>query len=149
MRVFIPATLLDLAADTLPTVEPVVPQLVHSGPDAAEVADYEATEDASLISLEMLRDNPLAPARRVVIAVEVKDTAEVAKGLPWKKVAAFLVDGPEATEWVQAACAATTQDEADDAVAELLECALEWYAPEELKLLRKLTADLTDALPEA
>lgn len=143
MRVFIPATLLDLTADTLPTVEPVVPQLIHSGPDATEVADYEATEDASILSLEMLRDNPQAPARRVVIAVEVQDSAEVAKGLSWKKVAAIFVDGPEATELVQAACVATTQEAADDAVAELLEYALEWYAPEELKLLRKLTADLT------
>ncbi|MCS4484066.1 hypothetical protein NXS08_00980 [Gleimia sp. 6138-11-ORH1] len=138
MRVFIPATLVDLTAKQLPLTEAVLPQITETGPDAAEIADYEATEDASLLSLNRIRETPTAPPRRVVVAVEVKHLDEIQNGITWDKVAAFLVDGSEATPWVTAACTATTQEAADEAVAELLECALEWYAPEELELLRKL-----------
>lgn len=109
-----------------------------TGAEAVEVADFEATEDASILSLELLRETEQKPARRVVLAADVKNPDEVLNGLNWNKVKAILVDGPEAEPFVETVYAAQTQDEADEAVSEVLEYILEWYALEEKKLLQRL-----------
>lgn len=138
MRIFIPATISELAQPTVPAREGVEPVVTLTGADAAEVADFEATEDASILSLELLRENPGEVARRVVLAVEIPAGTEPKTGISWGRVKAILVDGAEAEPFVTAACAAQTQEEADTAVASVLECALEWYAPEERSLLLRL-----------
>lgn len=141
MRVFIPATLLDLTEEVTPARAGIIPVVTEDGPDALELAEFEAMEDASVEALELIRESDTAPYLRVVIALEVKDAAETLQTRPWKHVKALFVDSAENAKLVAQVCQAQTQDAADEAVENLLEEDLEWYVPEELPLLRKLAVD--------
>lgn len=141
MRVFIPATLKDLTKGHLSANTVVVPEVTESGADAVEIAEFIATEDASILSLELIRESSEAPYQRVVIALEVKNLQETQQSISWQQVKAIFVDNPLAETAVKAACEAQTQEEADTAVEEVLEHDLEWYAPEEITMLRSLAVN--------
>ena len=57
-------------------------------------------------------------------------------------IAAYFIDHPDASEKVRAVLDAQTQDEADEAVAQLWDESMEWYAPEEredvIRILRQM-----------
>ncbi|MDO5049533.1 MAG: hypothetical protein Q4D87_06600 [Actinomycetaceae bacterium] len=131
MRSFLPVTATELCGD-LPNRELVVPKPAGGSGDALEWAEYEATVDASLASLELVRDTGEPVQRRIVLALD-GDTID------WEHVVAILIDGSDAEDSVRRACEATTQDEADEALEELLDFALQWYdASERAGLARVL-----------
>ncbi len=57
-------------------------------------------------------------------------------------IAAYFIDHPDASEKVRAVLDAQTQDDADEAVAQLWDESMEWYAPEEredvIRILRQM-----------
>ncbi|MDO5720535.1 MAG: hypothetical protein Q4P05_07340 [Actinomycetaceae bacterium] len=131
MRVFLPLVPHELRADALPIRTAAIPAAEKDGVDR-ELAEYDATIDASIQCLELIREAAAGPYRRLVAAVDVKtarDTEEVA--VTWDWVSAILVDGDDAQNAVRHACEATTQEEADAAVATVLDHALEWFSTEE------------------
>lgn len=124
MRTFLPVTAAELCTD-LSDAEVIARELIvprPSGPSAddREFAEYDATVDASLASLELVRDTEQTVQRRIVLALDGEEVA-------WKHVVAILIDGEDAVPSVSRACSAQTQDEADEALEELLEFPLEWY----------------------
>ncbi|WP_067824770.1 DUF6912 family protein [Actinomadura kijaniata] len=163
MRVYLPATLPLLAEiHTARRIGPapltgyaVTPALRewYAEGDQEEL-EYAAMTAAARASLRLLAPEldrgPGAPARRVVLAVEVPDqdvetvygdeerarvrlTAEV----PWKKVASGHVDDPDAEADVRAAVAAlAAADAGDEDAAFTVDGAegheLMWYATQEL-----------------
>ena len=107
--------------------------------------EYAATTAASRSSLALIDDGD-AP-RRVVVAVDVDTVTgldgddptlvEVVEAVPFRRVAAVLVDLPEAEVDVRAAVARWADAQAGDAEAEaLVEAALDhelaWYASQEI-----------------
>lgn len=153
-RVYVPSTwagLRDLvAADGIGPP----PFAAHAVTDAlrADYADgaeedweYAAAAAASRTSLAMIRSDE--NARRVVVAVDV-DTVlpaqaedptvvEVGEAVPFRRVAAVLVDLPEAASDVRAAADRFQEAESGDVEAEgLVETALDhelaWYATQEI-----------------
>lgn len=131
MRVFLPLVPCELPADALPIRAAAVPSADSDGGDQ-ELAEYDATIDASVRCLELIRDAGTGPYRRIVAAVDVKsahDTEE--SSVPWEWVSALLVDGEDAQNRVRNACESTTQEEADQAVEAVLDHALEWFSTDE------------------
>ncbi|EPD30797.1 DUF6912 family protein [Gleimia europaea] len=118
MRCFLPLVASELCGD-LPVRELVTPSTGATSAEEREWFEYEAAVAASLISLELVRDLEEPTQRRIVVALE---------GDPvWENVEAILVDGLEAEPLVRRACAARTQEEADEVVEELLDALLEWF----------------------
>ena len=103
------------------------------------------------ISLALLRDEEGALSR-CIIAADIEGISvapydgEVAQTQPCAPVqshiAAYFIDHPDASEKVRAVLDAQTQDEADEAVAQLWDESMEWYAPEEredvIRILRQM-----------
>ncbi|MDU6756172.1 DUF6912 family protein [Actinomyces sp. HMSC065F11] len=88
---------------------------------------------ASLISLELVRDLEEPTQRRIVVALEGEPV--------WENAQAILVDGLESEPLVRRACAAATQEEADEAVEELMDAFLEWFdVSERAQLCQALNA---------
>ena len=60
----------------------------------------------------------------------------------WLHLIHWRYDHPDASEKVRAVLDAQTQDEADEAVAQLWDESMEWYAPEEredvIRILRQM-----------
>lgn len=138
MRAFIGLTSSDLELPLLPTrgllitgmEEGLDPQRLRG--EELEVAEFNTTVDASLVSLERVRDQlPNCAACRIVAAIEVdgvaRDLESDAGELPWSQVEAFLVDEADAEPAVTQACQAQTQVEADEAVAQILDHPLAWW----------------------
>ncbi|MEV0628041.1 DUF6912 family protein [Nonomuraea wenchangensis] len=163
MRVYLPCTLPALATAvklgelgpaplTGYAVTPALTEWYASG-DTEEL-EYVALTEAARASLRMLAadraDGVQAPARRVVIAAEVPESAaragadleerarvRLAQAVPLTKVAAVHIDDVEATADVEAALAALpAADEGDDDARFTVDGAeaheLMWYATQEI-----------------
>ncbi|HHW82893.1 MAG TPA: hypothetical protein GX743_03580 [Actinomycetales bacterium] len=146
MRIYLPATLEDLSADTLVAarVHAVTAQLRRELPDDDEemlelVAFLAAADD----SVRLIAERGASP-RRLVISADVLDgsvgpapsedieTALIPGGpVPWELVVAVHVDDAEASEEVSAAAAG--DEGAFDALGER---ELLWYDASELEELR-------------
>lgn len=139
MRVFLPLLPDELIAPALPIRLATVPQPSGTS-DEQELSEYEATIEASIRALELVRDSG-GPYRRLVAAVDVKAANDTTTHeVPWSWVSAFLVDSADAEQAVELACRAQTQAEADAAVEAVLDHALEWFSPDErLALAEGLT----------
>lgn len=157
MRVYLPATVADLAADLPPRVRAftvIAPGGAHG--EELEVLEDEAQDEAALDSLRRLRDDtPGAPPRRLVMALDVHPTsvpepleAGSATGVldldpapGWEAVVAYLLDEAEAEEAVRRVLTAGNQEEADVALAALWDHPLQWFdASERSQLLARWTA---------
>lgn len=140
MRVYLPATLADLARVLRDrrlgppplsgyAVTPALREWYASG-DLEEL-EYAAMSDAAEASLRLLADDPEAPSRRVVIAAEVPDTAvvpvvgdqvaddhraavRITEAIPYDRIVSGHVDDAEAETDVRAARAAVAAADAGD-----------------------------------
>jgi hypothetical protein len=158
MRVYLPATL-PLVATTYaagdvsalgPAAHAVTPALRESYADGElEELEYAALTAAARDSLRLLVDDPDAPRRRVVLAVDVPDAAvradaglgrsgvRVSGAIPSSQVATVHVDDPDAVDTVGAAADALPAADAGDddaafAVDEAEGFELLWFAVQEL-----------------
>ena len=61
-----------------------------------------------------------------------------------KPIAGYFIDPPDAAPAVRKVLRAQTQEEADEAVAQLWEESLEWYAPEEGELLLRVLDSMNE-----
>jgi hypothetical protein len=115
-------------------------------PDASEEEwEYAASSAASLASVGLLRDDE--PARRVVLAVDVRRTGEgvdddptvvsVDEEITFDRVAAVLVDTADAEPVVTAARDAVSagDPEADRRLERCLDHELGWWATQEIHTL--------------
>ncbi|MBC6456799.1 DUF6912 family protein [Actinomadura sp. HBU206391] len=168
MRVYLPSTLPSLgralaAGEIGPvplTAYAVTPELRewYAEGDLEEL-EYAALTAAARASLRMLADDPAAPPRRVVLAVEVPDQAvgrvpgdagvadederaavRLTAPVPAKKIASGHVDDPGAADDVRAAAAALAAADAGDDDARFTVDGAEghellWYATQELSHL--------------
>ena len=141
MRVYIPALLSDLSVPLPPVRAGVVavPDGAMSGEDV-EVLEDDAITEAALVSLEQVREEGAQPAR-IVLAVDTPTSTTLTPGdqiephivaapafeYTWSDVAAILADLPDAAPAVSAVLEASTQEEADEAVAALWESSLAWF----------------------
>ncbi len=159
MRVYLPSTLTGLAAvirlgqiGPAPVrgfaVTPSLREWYASGDD--EELEYVAMTQAAKSSLRLLRADPLAPMRRVVLAAELPDgqvsclagfddpaLVEVTVPVPAKKVVSGHVDDPAAARDIAAAVAALPAADAGDDDAAFTVAGAEghellWYAAQEL-----------------
>lgn len=132
MRCFLPLVASELCGD-LPVRELVTPSSGATCAEEREWFEYEAAVAASLISLELVRDLEEPTQRRIVVALEGEPV--------WENAQAILVDGLESEPLVRRACAATSQEEADEAVEELMDAFLEWFdVSERAQLCQALNA---------
>lgn len=112
-----------------------------------EELEYTALTAAARESLRLLADDPAAPRRRVVLAVDIdgalprdgeeRGTVTLTQPVPWRTVAAGHLDDPDAADDVAAAAAAIgAADGGDEDAAFTVDSAeaheLQWYATQEL-----------------
>lgn len=163
MRVYLPATLpllrawLDAGRAPGGTAYAATPALREWYREAGEEElEYAAAQAAARGSLRLLADEPMAPRRRVVLAVEVADAdvavlggtapgeprAAVAVGVPVgaSRWASALVDAEDADGVVSVAASALGRaelgdDDAKFAVDEADAHELGWYAAQEIPSL--------------
>jgi hypothetical protein len=167
VRVYLPATVplltMWLAAGQIMPVdgEPGTESVAYAVTPTLRESYFEADLDelehaaqiaASIGSLELLAADPVAPRRRVVVAVEVGDhfvTPDPLRGravvrlvgaVPIANWASALVDDPAADDVVEAAIAGLQQAAAGDedaqfAIDEAEAHELGWYAVQELRHL--------------
>ena len=162
MRVYLPCTLPALAGVLASAdigkpplrgfaVTPALRESYVSG-DLEEL-EYAAMTQAARVSLRMLLDDPDAPPRRVVLAVDLPDerivkvtlpddpaAVEIDGGVPVTLLVSGHVDDPSAAEDIRAAVAALPKaDEGDDDARFTVDGAegheLLWYASQELAYL--------------
>ena len=163
MRVYLPATVTELQALLQPggiappqTAFAVTPALREwYVDDDLEELEYAAMLEAARASLRLLDADPLAPRRRVVVAldapddsVEIRDdidrgVVQLSRPVVIADVASVHVDDADAEEAVAAAAAAiieadlggqAAQEKVDDAEG----YELSWYASQEIALLLEL-----------
>ncbi|MEE4542243.1 hypothetical protein V2S66_09760 [Streptomyces sp. V4-01] len=163
MRVYIPTTLTGLAdAHKAGELGPVPPDAFAVTPglrewyvsDDIEELEYAALTRAAQASLRLLAVDPDAPRRRVVVAVEVAETAvrfdpdrgldpsalgavRLTRPVPFSEAAAVHVDADDAQADVSAAAAAlgaadTGDDDAQFTVDGAEDHELLWYATQEI-----------------
>jgi hypothetical protein len=145
------ATLIDYGPGELAFgVTPTLREWYHEA-DLDEL-EHAAAVDASVGSLELLAEDPLAPKRRVVVAVDVDDG--LATPVPARGRAALTLAGPvPVNQWASAlvddatadlvvataiaslAGAARGDDDAQFALDEAQAHELGWYAVQELHYL--------------
>jgi hypothetical protein len=158
MRVYMPATLPALVAiwdagalGPKPiqayAVTPTLREWYASG-DLEEL-EYAAMTDAARASLRLLRENPAAPRRRVVVAAEVADdlvswAAEVDRAavvvdaaMPLSAIAAVHIDAMDAGADIARAVAAMPAADSGDEDAQFIVDSAEghellWYATQEI-----------------
>ena len=161
-RVYVPTTLVGLArAQKLGTLDDPDGAADGAGPELAahavtgavrewyvegnlEELEYSALIDAAEASLRLLADEPLAPRRRVVVAVDVAETlvapgsgehrsaVRISGPIELSRVVSVHVDEVESQDTIATAVAALTAaaDGDDDAQFQLDEaeaCDLLWY----------------------
>ena len=159
MRVYLPCTLPALArllADAQTAAAPVrgfavTPALRewYSSGDEEEL-EYVAMTHAARASLRLLRSDPSAPGRRVVLAAEVPDEqvsgvarfdepalVEISVPVTLSDVVSGHVDDPQAAADIRAAAAALPAADGGDADAQFTVDGAEghellWYATQEL-----------------
>ncbi len=150
VRIYLPATLLDLVPTDAGARPDLAPRRAHAVtralrelfPDADEEGlEFAASLAAADDSLELLGATPGAPRRRLVLTADVADTAvhtrtdgddvpsavEVTAVVTWDQIACGHVDEPGAADDVLAALTG-----ADAAVEQLDERDLLWYDVSEL-----------------
>jgi hypothetical protein len=162
VRVYVPATLPMLAAlrasgqlgegpTTAHAVTPALREWYAEGDE--EELEYVAFTRAAQAALQLLRHDPSAPRRRVVVSADVASTALIQENvelgsstvrLPLpvalKEVASIHVDGAAAAAEVAAAAAVVEEALAGDPDAQFTvdgaeDHELEWYAASELNEL--------------
>ncbi|MFF5230397.1 DUF6912 family protein [Dactylosporangium sp. NPDC000521] len=160
-RVYLPATLAQLAVlregGELPppaeahAVTPALREWYAEGDE--EELEYVAFTRAAQSALRLLRHDPKAPRRRVVLCVDLPEKAlkmagldlgssqvEVSGKVPLRAVAAIHVDGRDAEPEVSAAAEVVEEAAAGDPDAQFTvdgaeDHELEWYDPSELDQL--------------
>jgi hypothetical protein len=161
MRVYLPATV-ETLRELLRTgtIGPaplrgyaVTPQLREwYVDDDVEALEYAALLDAARASLRLLDEDPKAPRRRVVVAVDAeaelrpeidRSAVQLAEPVPMRLVAAVHVDSPDAEPAVAAAADSVIEADlgSDDAQFVLDEAEgheLGWYATQEIGPLLEL-----------
>ncbi|MFI1192301.1 DUF6912 family protein [Micromonospora sp. NPDC020750] len=159
VRVYVPAIvpmLARLPEQGLPetdahTVTPALREWYAEGDE--EELEYIAFTRAAQDALLLLRDDPAAPRRRAVVAVDVPASAlrrtddvlgssavRLVRPVPVTAVAALHVDGDDARDDVAAAAAVAAEALADDPDAQFTvdgaeDHELEWYDVSELEQL--------------
>ena len=159
VRVYVPATVPMLAALRASGQLGDVPVVAHAVTPALrewyaegdeEELEYVAFTRAAQGALHLLRHDPAAPRRRVVVSADVSSTALVREDvelgsstvllpqpLSLKEVASIHVDGGDASEQVAAAADVVEEAQAGDPDAQFTvdgaeDHELEWYAVAEL-----------------
>ncbi|GAA1637591.1 DUF6912 family protein [Catellatospora bangladeshensis] len=163
VRVYLPATVPlvaalrdggELAGATAHAVTPALREWYAEGDE--EELEYVAFMRAAQDALRLLRDDPAAPRRRVVVSADVPasqvsvqdrdlgtSTVRLAGAVPRRAIAAFHVDEADGEPVVAAAAEVVEQASAGDPDAQFTVDSAEdldllWYAPEELDdLLRQ------------
>lgn len=159
MRVYLPSTLPDLAVAVAAgeigpgpgyAVTPALREWYAEGGE--EELEYAAMAEAARASLQLLRADPAAPQRRVVVAAEIDESAvavppggqladrgsvRVTGNVPLAKVVSAHVDDEAAETDVAAAAAALPAAEEGDEDARFTVDGAEghelmWYATQEL-----------------
>ncbi|RLK23404.1 hypothetical protein DER29_1268 [Micromonospora sp. M71_S20] len=164
VRVYVPATvpmLTLLRGAGLPVaaahaVTPTLREWYAEGDE--EELEYVAFTRAAQDALQLLRADPDAPRRRVVVSVDLPATAvgrgdgelgssvvELSAPVPVGAVAAVHVDGADAVDDVSAAAEVVTEALAGDEDAQFTvdgaeDHELEWYDVTELDLLLRATS---------
>jgi hypothetical protein len=162
VRVYVPATVPMLAAlradgrlGTGPTVAhavtPALREWYAEGDE--EDLEYVAFTRAAQAALQLLRHDPAAPRRRVVVSADVpggdlvkedvelgSSTVRLPQPVTLKEIAAVHVDGADAADVVAAAADVVEEAQAGDpdaqfTVDEAEDHELEWYAVSELDQL--------------
>ncbi|MFF0150576.1 DUF6912 family protein [Micromonospora sp. NPDC005203] len=159
VRVYVPATVPmvtrlraeGLAADQAHAVTPALREWYAEGDE--EELEYVAFTRAAQEALHLLRADPTAPRRRVVVSVDLpasalgrgdgelgSSTVTLAEAVPVAAVAALHVDGTDAVEDVAAAAEVVAEAAAGDPDAQFTvdgaeDHELEWYDVTELDLL--------------
>jgi hypothetical protein len=160
VRVYVPATVPMLAtlraegqlgAVTAHAVTPALREWYAEGDE--EELEYVAFTRAAQAALQLLRHDPSAPRRRVVVSADVPSAALVREDvelgssqvrLPQpvslKEVASIHVDGADAADSVAAAAEVVAEAQAGDPDAQFTvdgaeDHELEWYAVSELDQL--------------
>ncbi|MEH0933804.1 DUF6912 family protein [Micromonospora psammae] len=159
VRVYVPATVPMLArlreqglsAPEGHAVTPALREWYAEGDE--EELEYVAFTRAAQDALRLLREDPAAPRRRVVVSVDLppaavaraegelgSSTVRLTAAVPASAVAALHVDGAEAVDDVAAAAEVVAEALAGDPDAQFTvdgaeDHELEWYDPSELDLL--------------
>lgn len=154
MRVYLPATLADLAADSLTSSRPahaltaaLRAALPGEDDEGLELSAFLAAADASAALVGERGDAPY----RVVVSAEVDAAAPAEKALlpsevvlvgevRWSEVVSVHVDAPETAQDVALAAAGDS-----DALDRAAEADLLWHDVSELALLRVLAEELRAA----
>ena len=132
MRVYIPALLSDLSVPLPPVRAGVVavPDGAMSGEDV-EVLEDDAITEAALSCLELARESAGAAPARLVLAVDTPTSTTLTPG---DQIEPHIVAAPafeytwsDVAAAVSAVLEASTQEEADEAVAALWESSLAWF----------------------
>ena len=132
MRVYIPALLSDLSVPLPPVRAGVVavPDGAMSGEDV-EVLEDDAITEAALSCLELARESAGAAPARLVLAVDTPTSTTLTPG---DQIEPHIVAAPafeytwsDVAPAVSAVLEASTQEEADEAVAALWESSLAWF----------------------
>ncbi|MFI7075874.1 DUF6912 family protein [Micromonospora sp. NPDC049903] len=165
VRVYVPATvpmLARLSEDGLGVaqahaVTPMLREWYAEGDE--EELEYVAFTRAAQDALQLIRHDPAAPRRRVVVSADLPARAvgrgdgelgssvvEVGGVVPAAAVAAIHVDGADAATDVAAAAQVVAEALAGDPDAQFTvdsaeDHELEWYDPSELEVLLRATAD--------
>jgi len=163
VRVYVPATVPMLArlreqgltADRAHAVTPALREWYAEGDE--EELEYVAFTRAAQDALQLLRADPAAPRRRVVVSVDLppsaigrgdgelgSSTVALADVVPVGAVAALHVDGADAVADVAAAADVVAEAAAGDPDAQFTvdgaeDHELEWYDVTELDLLLRAT----------
>lgn len=155
MRIYYPFLGSELAQGNFPPRNAycVRPDAGLHGEDL-EVAEDDARTLAALDSLALLRDEESGSSSRCIIAADIEglsweecdgDVAQTSPCAPDSdSIAAYFIDPPDAAPAVRKVLRAQTQDDADEAVAQLWEESLEWYAPEERELLLRVLESMNE-----
>jgi hypothetical protein len=159
VRVYVPATVpmlsrlreQGLAADEAHAVTPALREWYAEGDE--EELEYVAFTRAAQDALQLLRADPAAPRRRVVVSVDLPAEAvgrgdgelgssavRLTQPVPVTAVAALHVDGTEAVEDIAAAAEVVAEALAGDPDAQFTvdgaeDHELEWYDVSELEVL--------------
>jgi hypothetical protein len=159
VRVYVPATVpmlsrlreQGLAADEAHAVTPALREWYAEGDE--EELEYVAFTRAAQDALQLLRADPAAPRRRVVVSVDLPAEAvgrgdgelgssavRLTRPVPVTAVAALHVDGTEAVEDIAAAAEVVAEALAGDPDAQFTvdgaeDHELEWYDVSELEVL--------------
>lgn len=135
MRIFLPLTAMDLLAANVPDREGIpAPVSKDLTGDQMEAVYEDAMDQAAFRSLELLFENPSAAPCRIV---GVFERAQDPSSISWDRFDSFHLDEPDTGELIERARSAQTQQELDDAVADIVDESLDWFDVSEYPALRQ------------